>query len=548
MADLDYVIIGGGHNGLVCGGYLAKAGQRVGVLEMFSVLGGYATTEEIPAAPGYKLNIGALEHISIFDTPFVKDLELDKYGLDYMFREELWLFPFLDGTDIPVYKSVEHTAEEIAKFSAHDGQAYGPFIEFSGAFLSLLGAVSLGPAPTFGELAGLMDAQLGLDTDQLLWTLLTCPRAVLDSWFEHPKVKAALAYYGGHVQCAPARPGAGYAPFIMFGGHSGGVARPRGGSGKLAESLAAAIEDHGGTVQTNAKVERILVKDGRAVGVQLAGGETITAAKGVISSIDARRVFLDLVDEAHTSPELRRKLGNLRIGGTNISEFKIDSALSGPLDWSRFPHGQELSAGMQLLCPTVDYLDYVFADIQAGNTPQEPAIMMGTASVLDPSLAPDGGHTLWVSSFAPFHRRDGRSWDETKEEFAERLLDTVSLYTPNLRDVIIASELTSPVDWERRTGAIRGNPNHLDMTLDQMLGYRPLPELSAYRTPIKRLYLTGSGTHPGGGLSGNPGYNTAQAILQELGLVAPPSRKGLVERAKKLGSLLKIYLKLRKYL
>jgi beta-carotene ketolase (CrtO type) len=548
MADSDYIIIGGGHNGLVCAGYLAQAGQRVCVLEMYPILGGYNITEEIAGAPGYRLNIGALEHVSISDTPFIKDLELARYGLDYVYREPLYLFPFEDGTDIPIYHGIEQTAAEIARLSPRDGEAYGPFMEFSEAFLGILGAVSFGPPPTFGELAALMDAQVGLDTDRLLWTLLTCPRSLLDAWFEDPRVKTALAYYGAHTQTAPSRVGAGYAPCIMVSSHLGGVGRPRGGSGKLNDALAAAIEDHGGTVRTGAKVSRILVQNNRATGVQLADGERLTVARGVISSIDARRVFGDLIDQAHTPTELRRKLSNVRAGGTNVSEFKIDAALSGPLDWSRFPHGDELAVGMQLLCPSLDYLDNVFADIQRGVPPEEPAMMTGTASVLDPSLAPAGGHTLWVSSFAPYNRRDGRTWDEAKQEFAERMLDRLCLYTPNVRDVIVASELTSPADWERRTGSIRGNPNHLDMTLDQILGYRPVPELSGYRTHIGGLYLTGSGTHPGGGISGNPGYNTAQVVLQDLGLVPPPSRKGLVVRLKKLASLLPIYRKLHKYL
>ena len=547
MADTDYIVVGGGHNGLVCAAYLAKAGQRVLVLEMFDVLGGYNTTEEIEAAPGYKLNIGALEHIGILDEPFMKDLDLKAHGLDYILRDEAYLFPFLDGTDIPFYSSIERTAGEIGKLSAHDAEVYGPFMEFSDAFLGIFGAVSYGPPPTFGELAALMDAEVGLNTDKVLWALLTCPGALLDEWFDHPKVKAALGYYGAHTQTAPSRVGAGYAPCIMIGAHSG-VARPRGGSGKLNDALQGFIEAHGGSTRTNAEVGRIVVENGRAVGVELVNGEQFSAAKGVIPSIDARRVFLDLVEESLTPAEMRRKLGNIRIGGTNISEFKIDSALSGPLDWSRFPHGEEFGVGMQLLCPSMEYLDRVFADIQRGVPPEEPAIMVGSASVLDPSLAPEGGHTLWISSFAPWDRRDGRSWDDTKEEFADRLLDRLALYAPNVRDVLVASELTSPLDWHRRTGSVRGNPNHLDMTLDQILGYRPLPELSGYRTHIKGLYLSGSGVHPAGGVTGNPGYNTAQVVMQDLGLVPPPGKKGLVERAKKMASLLPIYWKLRKYL
>jgi phytoene dehydrogenase-like protein len=547
VADCDYIIIGGGHNGLVCAGYLARAGQRVCVLEKHDILGGYNTTEQIPGAPGYRLNIGALEHISILDMPFVKDLELERHGLDYILRDQLYLFPFLDGADIPIYKDVERTAAEIGKLSAHDAEAYKDFMQFSDAFLGILGAVSYGPPPTFGELAALMDAEVGLATDQVLWTLLTCPRSVLDSWFDHPQVKAALAYYGAHTQTAPSRVGAGYAPCIMVGAHSG-VARPRGGSGKLNDALQGYIEAHGGAVRTVAPVRRIVVENGRAAGIELAGGERITANKGVVSSIDAVRVFTQLLDASLVPADLRRKLQRLRAGGTNISEFKIDAALSGPLDWGRFPHGKEFSGGMQLLCPSMEYLDYVFADIERGVPPEEPAMMVGTASVLDPSLAPNGGHTLWVSSFAPYRRRDGRSWDDTKREFADRMLDVLSCYTPNVRDVIVASELTSPLDWHRRTGSLHGNPNHLDMTLDQILGYRPLPELRDYHTPIDGLYLSGSGTHPGGGMSGNPGYNTARAILQDLGLLPPPGRKGLVERAKKLASLLQVYRKLRRYL
>lgn len=548
MADFDYIIIGGGHNGLVCAAYLAQAGQRVAVLEKFSILGGYITTEEIEDAPGYKLNVGAMEHIGIFDTPIIEDLNLEAHGLDYIFREEMYLFPFLDGTDIPFYQSIDRTAEAMAEISPRDAQVYPDFMEFSGAFLGILGAVSFGPPPSFGELAAMMDVDVGIDTDRLLWVLLTSPWAVLDSWFEHPKVKAALGYYGAHTQTAPSQPGAGYAPFIMVGSHLSGVARPRGGSGKLNDALAGAIATYGGTVRTGAEVAEIVIEDGRAVGVKLQDGEGVTAAKGVISSIDARRVFLDLVDEAHSPPELRRRLRTVRVSRTNISEFKIDAALSGSLDWSRFPRGNDFRVGMHLLCPSLEYLDAVFADIHRGVTPEEPAMMVGTASELDPSLAPEGGETLWLSCFAPFQRKDGRSWDDAKGEFAEHALDRLCLYAPNARDVIGVMTVTSPLDWHRRTGSIRGNPNHLDMTLDQILGYRPLPELSDYRTPVRGLYLTGSGTHPGGGLSGNPGYNTAQIVMQDLGLVPPPSRKGVFHRMKRLFDLLPTYRKLRKYL
>jgi phytoene dehydrogenase-like protein len=547
MPDYDTIIVGGGHNGLVCAGYLARAGQRVAVLEKYPVLGGYTTTEEPPHAPGYHLNIGALEHVAVFDTPLIKDLELERYGLRYLFREALYLFPFRDGTDIPVYRSVERTAAAIAEISPRDAEVYPHFVEFSNAFLGILGAVSLVPPPTFGELAALMDAQVGLDTDQVLRTLLTSPQSVLDEWFDHPKVKAAIGYYGAHTQTAPSQIGAGFAPCILASSHTAGAARPEGGTGELCASLARAIAAHGGTVRTGAEVRRILVQKGRVAGVELTGGEQVSAAR-VVAAIDARRVFLDLVEEQHTTAELRRQVRNIRIAGTNISEFKIDAALNGPLDWSRTPRGPEFAAGMNLLCPSLEYLEQAFGDIHSGRTPENPAMMVCMASALDPTLAPPGKHTLWLSAFAPFDRRDGRSWDEAKEEYAERLLDVCSQYVPNIRAVLGERILTAPLDWYRRTGSIRANPNHLDMTLDQILGYRPTKALSQYRTPVGGLYLSGSGTHPGGGVSGNPGYNTAQVVLQDLGLVPPPERKGLRERVRKLAELFQIYRKLRKYL
>lgn len=549
MADYDYIVIGAGHNGLVCAGYLAKAGQHVAVLEQHSIPGGFITTEEISGAPGFKLNIGAIEHISIFDTPIMGDLELEKYGLNYLFRDNIYLFPFLDGTDIPIYSSVEQTAKAISAISEHDGEAYTKFVEFSNAFLGIMGAVSFMAPPTFGELTALMDAEIGMDVDQLLWVLLSNPRAVLDSWFDHPKVKAALGYYASHVQVPPSRMAAGFAPFIIIGAHGNGVARPQGGSGKLIEALIKSIEAHGGAVQTSAQVTRILVENGKAVGVELKNGERITASKGVVSGIDARRVFLDLVDESLTPADLRRRLGLIHTSGTNIGEFKLDCALSEPLDWSKFPHGNEFRVGMHLLCPSLEYLDYVFADVARGVDPENPAMLVCTSGSLDPTLVPEKGQdTLWVSAIAPYKRRDGRSWDEAKQEYGDRLIDTLAQYAPNVRDSIIATGLTSPLDWHRRAGSVCGNPNHMDMTLDQFFGYRPAPQISNYRTHIGGLYLSGSGVHPGGGLSGNPGYNTAQAILQDLGLVKPPGKRGLLDRVKKLTSLLPIYMKLRKYL
>ncbi len=545
----DIVVIGGGHNGLICGGYLAKAGENVLVLEKHDVIGGFITTEEaIPSAPGFKLNIGAMEHGGVVETPIISDLELEKFGLEYMVREQMYFFPFLDGVAVPIYKSVEKTCEAIAEISEKDAEAYRDFVEFSNALLSLFGSVSYGPPPSFGELAGAMTGLPGIDADRLIRTVLSSPRAVVDEWFETEYMKAALAYYGSVSQTAPSTLGSGYAPCLLGGCHSSGQWRPRGGGGMLIESLIRAIEHHGGTVRANAEVGKIIVKEGRAQGVELCDGERISARHGVVSSIDAKRVFLNLVDQDLVDPQLIRQVRNITVAGMNVSELKVDCALDELPSLDRWERGPEFIVSMVQPCPSVDYLEREFIDIRRGEFPEEPAFLFAVPSAADPSLAPPGKHTLWLSCFAPYELSGGRNWDDIREDTADRLIDVVGQYAPNIKKAIIGRVIHTPLDWYRRTGSIKGNPNHLDMTLDQMFGFRPVAALSNYRTPIEGLYLSGAGVHPGGGLNGIPGHNTAHVVLEDLGYVRSARGLGLGKRIEKLRNMLGALMKLRKYL
>ena len=551
MSEYDIIVIGGGHNGLICGGYLAKAGENVLVLEKHNVLGGFVTTEEaLPEAPGFKFNIGASEHGGVVDTPIVSDLELEKFGLEYMVREEMYFFPFLDGVAVPIYKSVDKTCEAIAEFSAKDAEAYRGFVEFSSALLSLFGAVSYGAPPSFGELAGAMDGAgaVGMDADRLIRTVLTSPRAVVNEWFESEYMRAALAYYGSVSQTAPSQSGSGYGPCLMGGCHSSGQWRPRGGGGMLIESLVRAIEHHGGTVQAEAEVTKIVVENGKAIAVELSDGEKIEARHGIVSSIDAKRVFLDLVDQDLVDPQLIHQVKNITVAGTNVSEFKLDCALNELPNLERWDRGPEFIVSMVQPCPSVDYLEREFVDIRRGEFPENPAFLFAVHSAEDPSLAPPGKHTLWLSCFAPYELSGGRNWDDIAEQTADHLIDVVAQYAPNIKDAMIGRVIHTPLDWYRRTGAIAGNPNHMDMTLDQMFGYRPTPALCDYRTPINGLYLSGGGVHPGGGLNGVPGHNTAQVVLEDLGYVKSASGQGLGQRIGKLKGLFQAFMKLRKYL
>jgi beta-carotene ketolase (CrtO type) len=551
MSECDIIVIGGGHNGLICAGYLAKAGENVIVLEKHDVVGGFITTEEaIPEAPGFKLNIGAMEHGGIVETPIVTDLELEKFGLEYMCREEMYFFPFLDGVAIPIYKSVDKTCDAIAEISEKDAEAYRGFVEFSNALLSLFGAVSYGAPPSFGELAGAMGGggAVGMDADRLIRTVLTSPRAVVDEWFESEYLKAALAYYGSVSQTAPSTLGSGWAPSLLAGCHSSGQWRPRGGGGMLIESLIGAIEHHGGAVRASAEVTKIVVENGRAAAVELRDGERIEARHGIVSSIDAKRVFLDLMDPDVLDPQLIRQVKNITVAGSNVSEFKVDCALDELPSLDRWKKGADFIVSMIQPCPSVDYLEHEFVDIRRGEFPEAPAVLCAVPSAADPSLAPPGKHTLWLSCFAPYELSGGRSWDDIREETADHLIDVIAQYTPNIKKAMIGRVIHTPLDWYRRTGAIAGNPNHMDMTLDQLFGYRPTPALSDYRTPIKELYLSGSGVHPGGGLNGIPGHNTAQVVLEDLGHIKSASGAGLGQRISKLKDLFQSYMKLRKYL
>jgi beta-carotene ketolase (CrtO type) len=548
MPEFDIIVIGGGHNGLICAGYLAKAGEKVIVLEKHDVVGGFITTEEaIPEAPGFKLNIGAMEHGGVVDTPIVSDLELEKFGLEYMCREAMYFFPFLDGVAVPIYKSVEKTCQAIGEISKRDAEAYRGFVEFSNALLALFSAVSYGAPPSFGELAGAMGA-VGTDADRLIRTVLTSPRAVVSEWFESEYLRAALAYYGSVSQTAPSTLGSGWAPCLLAGCHASGQWRPRGGSGMLIESLIRAIDHYGGTVRADAEVARIVVENGRATAVELRDGERIEARHGIVSSIDAKRVFLELMDPGLLDPQLIRQVKNITVAGTNVSEFKVDCAMDELPSLDRWEKGPEFIVGMIQPCPTVDYLEREFVDIRRGVFPEAPAVLCAVPSAADPSLAPPGKHTLWLSCFAPYELSGGRNWDVIREETADHLIDVVAQYMPNIKKAMIDRVIQTPVDWYRRTGAIAGNPNHMDMTLDQLFGYRPTPALSGYRTPIKDLYLSGSGVHPGGGLNGIPGHNTAQVVLEDLGYIKSASGGGLRHTISKFKDLFRSYMTLRKYL
>lgn len=306
--------------------------------------------------------------------------------------------------------------------------------------------------------------------------------------------------------------------------HNPGMARPKGGTGALVKALVNLVTSLGGKILTDQKVERILIDDGKAVGVRVAGGTEYRANRGVISNIDARRVFLQLMDESDVDaadPELRERLER-RIVNNNETIMKIDLAMDEPLRFVHHNHKDEYLIGSVLIADSVRQVEIAHSDPSIGKIPlEDPSMYVVQPTMLDPSMAPEGKHTVWIEYFAPYNifgaegtGLNGTGWtDELKNSVADRVIDKLAEYAPNVKTATFARRVESPAELGERLGAYKGNYYHIDMTLDQMVFFRPLPELANYKTPIEGLFMSGAGTHPGGSISGMPGRNCARVFL-----------------------------------
>ncbi|AGY58243.1 beta-carotene ketolase CrtO [Gloeobacter kilaueensis] len=538
MQTYDAIIIGAGHNGLVCAAYLLKAGFSVLLLEKRSIPGGGATTEEImpEEAPGFQFNRCAIDHEFIHLGPVVQELQLESYGLEYLWCDPVVFCPQPDGRYFLGHRSVEQTCQEIARYSERDARRYGEFISYwqrvMGVFIPLFNA----PPKSIVDIAGNFDwakikdllSVLGPPNQILDFArnLLVSPQELMEEWFDTEVVRAPLVRLASELGATPQQNGLAFGAVMMGMRHNPGMARPRGGTGQLTRALLNMVASLGGTVLCDQSVERILLDESRAVGVRVKGGNEYRASHGVISNIDAKRVFLQLLeplDVDRFDPQLRER-ADRRIKGNNETILKIDCALSEPPRFSNHNHQDNYLIGSVLIADSVQQVSEAHALPEVGRIPdQNPSLYAVVPSVLDPSLAPEGKHTLWIEFFAPYQIAgaegeglDGTGWtDELKNKVADRVLDKLAEYAPNLKDAIIARRVESPAELARRLGTIQGKYYHLDMSIDKLMFFRPLPELANYKTPIDGLYLSGAGTHPGGSISGMPGRNCARVFLQD---------------------------------
>jgi len=528
MPKYDAIIVGGGHNGLVTAAYLARAGRRVLVLERRDVLGGCAVTEEI--WPGYRVSTAAYL-TSLMQERIIAELELPRYGYKVDAKDPAFFSVFPDGRHFFMWQDRARTLAEIAKFSARDAEAYPAYEDLIERLSRVVEDLLLTAPPQFPprglgdfldyvRLAAHLRGLSPRDTVALVKIFTQSAAEFLDEWFESEQIKVTLATDGViGANGGPRSPGTAYILLhhCMGGvaGHRGLWGFVRGGMGAVSEAIAASARAKGAETRTDAPVARILVRSGRAYGIALESGEEIEG--GIIASnLDPKVTFLKLLEPRHLPAEFLEAIQHFRIEGTSC---KINLALSGLPEFTAYPGGGPSGPGPQHgatmhICPNIDYVERAWDDAKYGRPSDRPLLELTIPTIYDPSLAPPGKHIMGIFlQYAPYTLRSA-TWDDLREPFADRVIDLIAEYAPNIRSIVEHRQVLTPLDLERRFGITGGNIFHGEMSLDQMFVMRPVAGWARYRTPLQGLYLCGSGAHPGGGVMGAPGYNCARAMLR----------------------------------
>ena len=505
--DYDLIVIGAGHNALVAAAYVAQAGYRVAVFERRSIVGGAVSTVE--HVPGYQFDLGGSAHILIRLTPIVEELGLERYGLEYLELDPMFSVPYEDGDHLFIHRDADRTAEHLDRQFAGEGEAYRRFIDewtpfartVKETFLRAPGPFELGKTFVLGESAK-------MDWQRAMHAILRPYGEVVDQYFREEKVKTPLVWMAAQSGPPPTEPLT--APFLLWHPlyHEGGVARPRGGSGMLTQALRRHIEAHGGDVFTSAPVDEILVEGSRATGVRV--GSDLSTARAVLAGTHILESVGRLLPENHRPESLR----STRVGNGFGAILRL--ALSQPVRYASHP-GDDARTGLGLVCQNRQQITDAYADYLRGEPARNPPIVAMSFSAVDDTLAPPGGEVLWLwAQYFPYELSGGRSWSDIEGEVADSILDTFERVAPGTRDKIVGQLFQHPEWLERELGLFRGNVMHLEMSLDQMFSLRPTMDMSQYRGPVDGLFLTGASTHPGGGIMGASGRNSARVILKSI--------------------------------
>lgn len=524
----DAIIIGGGHNGLVCGFYLARAGKRVLVLERREIVGGAAVTEEFH--PGFRNSVASYS-VSLLNPKIIADMDLARHGLKVLIRPASYFAPAPDGRHLLLGRDEKENLETLRRLSPNDAAAYAAYHERLDRLVDLFRSTLLETPPNLGggvrdffSAAMLMKRahELGLEGQRDLIDLFgKSAGEILDNWFEIDALKGILGFDAiTGAYCSPYTPGSAYVLLHHIFGEVNGVkgawGHAVGGMGAITQAMAKAVREAGGEVRTSAPVREIILEKGRAAGVVLEDGAPIRA-RVIASNIHPQLLFGRLIPEDALPAEFAERIRNWRSGS---GVFRMNVALSALPNFTTRP-----TAGLDIhhqasimIAPSLDYLDTAYTDARRFGWARKPVIEMHIPSTIDDTLAPPGQHvaSLFCQHFAPT-LPDGKNWDDHRDEVADLVIDTINDYAPNFRASVIGRMALSPLDLERKLSLVGGDIFHGQLGIDQLFSARPVLGHADYRAPFKGLYMCGSSAHPGGGVTGLPGHNAAREILRDIG-------------------------------
>jgi phytoene dehydrogenase-like protein len=519
----DVVVVGGGHNGLACAAYLAKAGLDVLVLERRPVLGGAAVTEE--PWPGYRVSTASYV-VSLMPPRIVRDLRLARFGYRVSVIEPDYWVPYPDGTSLTLWGQAQQTAKEIAQLSTLDADAYVEFDRYLSRLAHLVHRLlfevppnlRLGDLPRWLGLAGRLRGWSGTDIHELVRLFTMSAADLLDEWFEDDRVKGALATQSIiGAWCGPMSPGSAYVLLHHWmgevDGHEGAWGWVHGGMGALSRALAEAARAAGAEVRTDAPVRRVVVEGGQARGVELADGNVVSSRR-VVSNAHPITTYIDLVGADHLPGDVVRHIERYR---TRSGSVKVNLALNElprPTAWQGALPGDPYT-GLLAISPSIEYLERAWDDAKYGRTSEHPYVEAVFPTVLEPGVAPEGKHVaLCFTQFGPYELR-GTTWDAEREAYGRKVIEALTEHIPGFAGAVEHMEVLAPADIEERFGLLGGSIFQGEMTPDQMFCFRPIPGYADYRSPVQGLYLCGSGTHPGGGVMAVPGRNCARVVARD---------------------------------
>ena len=536
--ERDVVIIGGGHNGLACAAYLAKAGLDVLVLEKRGVVGGAAATEE--PWPGYRVS-SASYVVSLMPPQLVRELDLKRFGYEVSIITPDYFVPFPDGTSLTLWGDVERDAAAIGRFSERDAAAYEAFDRYFDRVARLLKDLlfvvppnmNLRDLPKWAATAGRFRKWSGRDLHETVRLFTMSAADFLDEWFEDERVKGALATQAIiGAWCGPMTPGSAYVLMHHWigevDGHAGAWGWVKGGMGGISAAMARAAEAAGAEIRTDAEVDRVAINaSGRAVGVALADGSLVRAQR-VVSCAHPVTTYLSLIGEERLPGDVVRDVRRYR---TRSGSVKLNVALSELPAFPAWDQEGDPHKGLVAVSPSIEYLERAWDDAKYGRMSEHPYVEVVFPTAHEPEgLAPRGKHLmLGFSQYGPYELAEG-SWDQGgRDDYAARVLKALGEFAPSLESAVEHLEVLTPRDIEERFGLIGGNIMQGELTPDQLFSFRPIPGHGDYRTPVAGMYVCGSGTHPGGGVMGVPGRNAASVILRD------HKRGEFVGRIKNLG-------------